>query len=582
VVWRARYAVWAAVVLVVVAIVWLVWTGIQALGAVTDLRSAVVDLEEGVESSDVDMVREAAAVASEAAQRADAALGGPVWGLVAAVPYLGDTAEVARKTANAAATAATGLEPVLDQPVVLQPRRLYDDGRFDLEGVAALQAPLAEAADAAVEADALMASVPTADSGGWVPGIIDDERARAAVQLRGVADAMVGAAAAAEVMPTLLGAEGPRTWFVGVQSPAEARGTGGVIGTHVILTADDGRLEFERSASNSELRRLDGLPDFGPDYAERYLDFPEQIANTNLSPHFPYAGRLWWESYAQSVGDEVDVVMGTDVVSLGDLIRATGPVQLPDGRTVRPAEAVEFGLIGVYEEFADQNERERYQEDVAEAVFTEIAEGDVDPGRLVTALGRMAAAGRLLLWSPVDGEQDVLARMPTSGSVAPTPGPSVQPVVLNSTESKLDTYLDRRLTYTVERCDIGGRMPSTLEVTLVSDIPEGADLPEDVLGKATLTPEGPESTVQLQVHTSEGAALEGVTVDGEPVDVFGFEEQGRPAFAMDLTLRPRQPTTVVLSMNEPTSTRVPEVVQQPLARPAEVTIVDGPCLPPEE
>ena len=51
---------------------------------------------------------------------------------------------------------------------------------------------------------------------------------------------------------------------------------------------------------------------------------------------------------------------------------------------------------------------------------------------------------------------------------------------------------------------------------------------------------------------------------------------------MDLTLVPRQPTTVVLSMNEPASKRVPEVVQQPLARPAEVTIEDGPCLPPEE
>ena len=581
-VWRTRYVVWAVVIVVIAAIAWLGFTGVRALGAVTDLRSAVVDLEEGVESSDVDMVREAATAASDAAQRADGALGGPVWGIVAAVPYLGDTAEVARKTANAAATAATGLEPVLDQPVVLQPRRLYDDGRFDLEGVAALQEPLATAAAAATEADDLMATVPTADSGGWVPGIIDDERARAAEQLRGVADAMVGAAAAAEVMPTMLGAAGPRTWFIGVQSPAEARGTGGVIGTHVILTADDGRLEFERSASNSELKRLDGLPEFGPDFAERYLDFPEQIANTNLSPHFPYAGRLWWESYAQSVGDEVDVVMGTDVVALGDLIQATGPVELPDGRTVRPAEAVEFGLIGVYEEFADKNERERYQEDVAEAVFTEIAEGNVDPGRLVTALGRMAAAGRLLLWSPDEAQQDVLARMPTSGSVAPTPGPSVQPVVLNSTESKLDTYLDREITYTVERCDIGGRMPSTLEVTLVSDIPEGADLPSDVLGKATISDEGPESTIQLQVHTSEDAALEGVTVDGEPLAVFGFEEQGRPAFAMDLTLLPRQPTAVVLTMNEPTSTRVPEVVQQPLARPAEVSIVDGPCLPPGE
>ena len=181
-----------------------------------------------------------------------------------------------------------------------------------------------------------------------------------------------------------------------------------MIGTHVILEADDGRLTLKRSASNSELRPLEQLPDFGEQFAARYRGDPAFIANTNLSPHFPYAGRLWQASYAQATGDEVDVVMGTDVVALGSLIEATGPVTLPDGRTLTADQAVDFALLGVYEQFPNSAEREEFQEAVATAVFTAVTEGEVSGQALVRALSDMIAQRRVQLWSPRESEQESL------------------------------------------------------------------------------------------------------------------------------------------------------------------------------
>ena len=38
----------------------------------------------------------------------------------------------------------------------------------------------------------------------------------------------------------MLGADGPRTYLLAVQQPAEARGTGGLLGAYAVLRAEQG------------------------------------------------------------------------------------------------------------------------------------------------------------------------------------------------------------------------------------------------------------------------------------------------------------------------------------------------------
>lgn len=127
------------------------------------------------------------------------------------------------------------------------------------------------------------------------------------------------------------------------------------------------------------------------------------------------------------------------------------------------------------------------------------------------------------------------------------------------------------------RCDASGQVASRARLVLESDIPRGADLPEYVVAKAEVRRPGPVSAVQFQIHLSEGAEVTGMTVDDEPVPWFAFREQGRPAVLVELDLVPRRPTTVVVEFNEPTSDLPGVMPDQPLARPADITIDDVPC-----
>ena len=228
--------------------------------------------------------------------------------------------------------------------------------------------------------------------------------------------------------------------------------------------------------------------------------------------------------------------MGTDVVALGSLIHATGPVTLPNGRTLTADEAVEFALLGVYEEFPNNAEREAFQEQVATAVFSAVTEGDVAGPALVRAISDMIGENRLQLWSSLESEQESLMQLPTSGSVAAQDGPYVYPVLINATASKLDSFIDRSIRYEVGRCDLADRVQSRLQMTVTSDIPRNAELPDYVIAQAEMTPAGPVSVTQVQIHLSPDAAVDDVRVDGEPVSPYAFREQGRPALL--LTLEP--------------------------------------------
>ena len=226
---------------------------------------------------------------------------------------------------------------------------------------------------------------------------------------------------------------------------------------------------------------------------------------------------------------------------------------------------------------ANPTEREKYQEEVAAAVFSQLTTGTLDSQALLGAVGTIVAENRLQVWSPVEAEQQVLLELPTSGSVAAAPGPYAYPVVINGSGSKLEAYLTREFTYEVGRCDIADRVLSRLRLTLESAIPPGADLPDYVVGQSAVGPDGPVSSIQLQIHLSPEAVVDFISVDGEPLEWFSFREQGRRAVLVVIELQPRQPSTVVVDFSEPASDLAAQMPDQPLAQPAETSFVDAPC-----
>jgi hypothetical protein len=111
------------------------------------------------------------------------------------------------------------------------------------------QAPLARAAAALDAVNASEAALP--HRGVLAP--VKTATGELERQLATITGQVRDGIAAARLLPPMLGASGPRRYFVAMQNNAEARGTGGLLGAFMILEADQGRVQLVRIASNAEL-----------------------------------------------------------------------------------------------------------------------------------------------------------------------------------------------------------------------------------------------------------------------------------------------------------------------------------------
>ena len=138
-------------------------------------------------------------------------------------------------------------------------------------------------------------------------GRVNDARAELQSQTSELATLLTNTATAARITPAMLGTDGPRNYFIGFQTNAEARGTGGLLGGYGIVRVDNGAARVDTLSPNSELT-LDNQPiDLGPDFNQLYGNSrpTTDFRNSNLSSHFPYAAQIWQSLWSQESGGEL-------------------------------------------------------------------------------------------------------------------------------------------------------------------------------------------------------------------------------------------------------------------------------------
>ena len=70
-------------------------------------------------------------------------------------------------------------------------------------------------------------------------------------KLSSAADVTGPGARPARLLPPMLGSEGPRTYLVVFQNPAELRSTGGIFGSFALMTADNGKITIADQSASS-------------------------------------------------------------------------------------------------------------------------------------------------------------------------------------------------------------------------------------------------------------------------------------------------------------------------------------------
>ena len=523
-----------------------------ALGLRDQLQEARAAMEEGraqLLSGSTERAEEAFAGAEDRFQRAvDLALH-PLIRLASFLPLIGRTpdtvktmAEAGRDVARAARTMTSAMNGLPGRLAAPGPQR----GALPVEILSEI-APSLERAQALT---ARAANVLAASKSTFLLGPVAEARGELAEELEDATRLLRSAAALAEVLPAFLGADEPRRYFFGAQSPAELRGTGGLIGAFSILTVSDGRIDF---GPFEPIQRLEDLtPDEGlpPNLSlgERYEIFGGKgiWRNINMTPDFPSAATAIEGLYSAVEDEELDGTIVADPFALQTLVQATGPIDV-EGTDVRltPENTVEVLAHEAYGRFEDPAVRKLVLGDSARLVFERFVDQTVaaDPIGAVRILMRAAADGHVLLHA-VDPEiQRGLEIAGAAGELLDPEGDYLGVFANNAAGTKIDYYLDPAIIHSVQLGEDRSAQAVT-SVALSNNAPSSGEA-ANVIGPYDQVVEAGENKSYLSTYCAASCDLESFEAPGEETEVIGLQEElGHPVFSTFVNIASGQTATL--------------------------------------
>ncbi len=452
-------------------------------------------------------------------------------------------------------------------------------GRIDLETLAGLQAPVREGRAAFDRAVSDVADVDSADLAGAVRGRFDGYVS----ELHGAASALADAETTIDLLPPLLGSEGPRDYLLIFQNNAEIRATGGLPGSWARVHAEDGELSIAGQGSARDLPRTEQpvLP-LSAEEQEVYDDLlGTQWLDANFVPDFPRAAQLFSAHWDQRFPDQpIDGVVSLDTVSLSYLLEGTGPVSVGDV-TLTPDTAVQQLLDEAYRGTTPE-EQDVFFAAVSQAVFDQATRKVGDPLALVEALRRSADEGRLLLSLEDDaatealGDSEVLGRV--RGDDGPTPHVDID--LNDGTGSKMSYYLRYTADVEARSCQDGRQQLSGTTTLRQSIDPAVArDLPDYVTGGGNFGTEAGSQLLFLRLHAPYGGTVEEVRLDGKVLRMKPLTMGGRPVATFVVLLSSEKPSVLTWTMQTgPGQTGDVELGMTPSVVPGDNdTVVDNAC-----
>lgn len=550
--------------LVVVGFIgWLGYEGLQAKSNLEKAQKFATQAKDALLAGDTDKARIVAGDADRYAQDAQSSVDSVPWRIAGAVPFLGSPFDSTRQmTTIVSGLTEQVLLPAVDAGSAVSPDQLILDGaRINL---AALRdaAPVLETTSAAISD--LDEEAQNVDST-WL-GMIDDARVDLQEQVSELSGLLNNTSLAAQIAPAMLGADGTRNYFIGFQTNAEARGTGGLLGGFAIARATDGQVRIE-DVSRRDFTGPYKPIDLGQEFQRAYghSSPTTRPVNSNVSSHFPYTAQIWQSLWEQETGERVSGAIATDPVALSYILKAIGPVTMEDGEKITADNVVKLTESAAYERFSDDNSaRKQYLEKLASRVIQKMTGRIPNPHQLLDALGRAVNERRIAIWSSQPQEQEILESSAIGHAVPETPAPYAGVVINNLGGNKLDYYLTRELTYQAEGCEASIRK-SWVTVRLTNNLPPG-DYTDYVAGIYTDPGSYPFGTnlTDLGLLATQGSKLSRVTVDGRTSMSFVNEERGHPMYNVQFPIPPGKTVEVVFELDEPTAGGDPLVPIQPL------------------
>jgi hypothetical protein len=540
-------------------------TGYQALQARDALEVVAAEFEdiaEQLKTGDEAGARRSLDTAQTAAADARSSTTGLGWWLTSQLPGVGDDVYAVRTVADVTDVLASEVLPeVVAASETLNPARLRPNGGK------VMLAPLRAVAPEVVQANQAMQRqeqrIRALDSGDLNPQLA------APVELMqdklGEAAALSAKAAyAVQLLPPMLGAEGPRSYLALFQNNAEIRATGGIPGAFATIDADGGQVSLGQQGDAGSIGRFEDpvLPLTGEEigiYEEKLGLFPQ---NVNFTPDFPRSAELAQAMWQHTTGKTVDGVVSVDPVALSYLLEGTGPVTLPTGESLTADNAVNVLLHQIYLREPDPAVQDAFFALAAQAVFDALAAGKGEPTAVLDGLARAAEEGRLLVWSAHPAEQSMLSETRLGGRIPREPDdrPFVGVFFNDGTAAKMQYFYDYSVDVEPVTCNVAGRQTLEVTVTMTSTAPSDAgSLPDYITGGGAALRPG-SMRVNAHLYAPLGGWIDASAVDGVEHPMNIQEHLGRAVGSRTVELAPGETHeltyTVMTGLDQPGDVRL--------------------------
>ena len=389
-------------------------------------------------------------------------------------------------------------------------------------------------------------------------------------------------AAAAEVLPTMLGQSIPKTYFVMFGTPGESRELGGFLGSWALVSFTRGQLQLGESGRIIELYELAAAGEVPAGIVSEWFvemgrptEFPQNLPS---SPDMAQVAAVSRQVLAGVADGPVDGFIYADGYALADMLQLSGPVSIPfQDAALNSDNAARFFFEDQYR-INDGQGRTGLFDTLAEVAAGVVAgiSGQTLPGpaELGRVMGPAARGGRLQVVTFDEQANEFLRSVKLLRDFGRNETQDFLGLVqTNGLSNKLDLYLHRELSYQVT-IDENGQVGATATVALRSDIPN--DAPPFTLGGGDTAGL---NKVLLSLYSP--LTLESVTLNGLPADVRIASEFDMGRYLVEVDVLPNADPVVVeyslsgsLAPNEPYSL---EVWHQPLVNDDDVAIsADGP------